>query len=96
MNKQYILDTLKNDMPHLQEAFGVEEIALFGSYAKDIQTPSSDIDFLVTLKKTSYNLFMGLFLYLEKKFNHKVDLVRKGSHLSQQFLNYISKDLIYV
>lgn len=83
-------------MPHLREAFGVEEIALFGSYAKGIQTSTSDIDFLVTLKKPSYNLFMGLFLYLENKFNHKVDLVRKGSHLSQQFLNYINKDLIYV
>jgi len=96
MNKQEIIDSIRADKFFLEKEFGVEEIALFGSYARDIQTKDSDIDILVSLSKPSYSKLMGLYIYLEKKFNTKVDIVRKGSHLSQRFFNHISKDLIYV
>ena len=39
---------------------------------------------------------MGLYNYLEKKLNAKIDILRKGPHISERFLNQIRKDLIYV
>ena len=96
MNKQVIIDSIRADKLFLEKEFSVEEIALFGSYTHDTQTEDSDIDFLVSLNEPSYSKLMGLYIYLEKKFNTKVDIVRKGSHLSLRFFNRISKDLIYV
>jgi len=39
---------------------------------------------------------MGLYAYLEKKLNAKIDILRKGPHISERFLKQIHKDLIYV
>jgi len=43
-----IVDILRDQRPELRR-FGVDTIALFGSYAKEAQTSSSDLDFLVKL-----------------------------------------------
>ena len=96
MNKQGIIHTIKTEKPYLQSEFGVKEIALFGSYARGLEQQGSDVDILVDLEKPSYSALMGVYIYLEKKLNAKVDIIRKGTHLSDKFLNQISKDLIYV
>lgn len=96
MDKQEILATLKAEKPYLSEHFGLEEIALFGSFVRNSATENSDIDLLVSLKKPSYSSLMGLYIYLEKKLNNKIDITRKGAHLSQRFMQHINKDLIYV
>jgi len=96
MNKQDIIRTIRKEKSYLQQHFGVEEIALFGSVARDEQKIYSDVDILVSLKKPSYSLLMGLYSYLEKKLNVKIDITRKGPHISERFLKNINKDLIYV
>jgi predicted nucleotidyltransferase len=92
MNKQTIIESIKAEKPY----FGVEEIALFGSYARGEEKADSDVDILVRINKPSYNLLMGLYAYLEKKLNTKIDITRKGPHISERFLTQINKDLIYV
>ena len=96
MDKQSIIKLIKAEKPYLQKQFGVEEIALFGSYARGEEKSDSDVDILVSLQKPSYSLLMGLYVYLESKLNLKIDLIRKGPHVSERFLKYINKDLIYV
>jgi len=96
MNKQAIIASIQAEKNYLQQQFGVEEIALFGSYARGEENEDSDIDILVSTKTPSYSLLMGLYVYLEKKFHKKVDLTRKGPHVSERFLKNISKDIIYV
>ncbi len=96
MKKDEIIDILKNDMQFLKGNYGVETIALFGSYAKGIENTDSDVDFFVEFKNPSYSFLMGLYSFLENKLNSKIEIVRKGSHLSERFLNNIKNDLIYV
>jgi predicted nucleotidyltransferase len=96
MKKQEIINQLQNDKQFLKENFGVEKIALFGSYAKGSENKDSDIDLFVEFKKPDFSLLMGLYSYLEVKLNAKIDIVRKGPHLSKRFLNHIEKELIYV
>ena len=91
MNKEIILDFLRNDIQYLKQDFGVESIGLFGSYSKDLQTDNSDIDFLVKLKPPYASNFFGLWDYLEKKLNKKIDLTREGKHLRSNFMNSIKK-----
>jgi predicted nucleotidyltransferase len=96
MKKEEIIDTLKTDKQFLKDNYGVVSIALFGSYAKGMENKDSDVDFMVEFAAPSYSLLMGLYSYLENKLNSKIEIVRKGPHLSERFLNTIKKDLIYV
>ena len=95
MNKEIILEFLRNDIQNLRQHFGVESIGLFGSYSKGLQTDDSDIDFLVKLKPPYASNFFGLWNYLEKKLNKKIDLTREGAHLRSNFINTINKEIIY-
>ena len=96
MNKEGIIECIKAEKPYLQKYFGVDKIALFGSYARGEENADSDIDILVHLKQPSYSRLMGLYRYLEQKLNRKVDIIRKGPHISDRFLKHINKELIYV
>lgn len=90
-----ILSTLRQHKPEL-DALGVKNLALFGSYARDSAKPESDIDFLVELETVNYMTLLKVNDYLEKLLQHRIDLIRKGSHLKERFLKSIEKDLIYV
>ena len=72
--KEDILQILKNETPYLKDKYGVERIAIFGSFAKGNQTPKSDIDILVQLTKPIGLDFMELADYLEEILGRKVDL----------------------
>ena len=43
MNRGEVLDILRTHKPTLAERFGVTELALFGSFARDEATDKSDI-----------------------------------------------------
>lgn len=96
MNRENILNTIKSEKSYIQSHFGVKEIALFGSYARGEAKANSDVDLLVSFSKPSYNLFMGLNIFLENKLKTKIELTRKGPHLSKRFMELIQHDLIYV
>jgi predicted nucleotidyltransferase len=96
MDKQAIIESIRQEKEYLNRQFGVEEIGLFGSYARNEQNEHSDIDVLVKLNRPSYKALMGVYAYLEKKLNKKIDLIRKGPHLSGKFMDMILKDVIYV
>lgn len=96
MKKEEIIRILKTNKQFLKDNFGVEAIALFGSYAKGSENAESDVDIYVEFEKPSYSFLMGLYSFLENKLNTKIEIVRKGPHLSDRFINNIKKDLIYV
>ncbi len=90
-----VLNILKAEKEHLRNAYGVEEIALFGSYAKNTANKGSDVDLLIKFKHPSYNALMDVYLYLEKKLNRKVDIICKHKFLSKRFFETIQNELIY-
>ena len=91
-----VVEILKQEKRFLHDSFGVEQLALFGSYARGNENEGSDIDILVTLDKPDYSKFSQLYSYLQKKFDKKVDLIRMGDHITEKFLSRIKKDVIYV
>lgn len=96
MNKQTIIESIKAEKPYLKEHFGVEEIALFGSYARGEEKEESDIDILVKMNTKTLNNYFSILDYLEAKFHKKIDLVTKHANLSERFLRIVNKDIIYV
>ena len=96
MNKQSIIESIKAEKPYLQKQFGVEEIALFGSYARGEENQDSDVDILVKMKIKTLRNYIGIIDYLQEKLKAKVDLVTKQDNISERFARLINKDIIYV
>ncbi len=103
INREVILTTIRQEMPVLHDRFGVEQIALFGSYANGQPTETSDVDLVVSLKEPLGFAFIQLAEYLEAKLDRKVDLITastlefgrrdpRRSHIA----NNIQESLIYV
>jgi predicted nucleotidyltransferase len=95
MQKTEIIKAIRDDLPYLKNKYGVNFIGLFGSFVRDQQKTDSDIDFYVDVKEPLADNFFGLWDFLEKKFNRKVDLVRNGSHLRNRFIQTIEREIIY-
>jgi hypothetical protein len=96
MNTTELIEKLKQEKPILTERFSVEEIAVFGSYARNTQTDASDIDLLVKLKEPKFTNLAGLLNYLEGKLKKHVDITTKHKYLTPRFLSSIEKEIIYV
>jgi len=78
--KDQILTLLKQQLPYLRSNFKVKSIGLFGSYAREEQTETSDIDLLVEFEApVGFFKFIDLEDYLSKKLGKKVDLVTPDS-----------------
>lgn len=75
LNKTTILNIIHAEMPTLRQRFGVEQIALFGSFVRDEASEHSDIDLVVSLAKPLGFDFVELADYLEEKLGRRVDLI---------------------
>ncbi|NVM01169.1 MAG: nucleotidyltransferase domain-containing protein [Candidatus Helarchaeota archaeon] len=86
---------INNIKPILKKEFNVENIFIFGSYARGDQTEESDLDLIVEIKG-----FIGLNIFdLEDFLEHKLGLkvgVLTSSVLKSKKANRIKRDLIHV
>lgn len=73
----------------------MNDIAVFGSYARNEQKENSDIDILVDCSGDIGSNFISLADELENILNNKVDLVSKNGIKNKYFV-YPKDDLIYV
>jgi len=96
MTKDEVITFLKNQKSYLQDNYGVLKIGLFGSYAREEQLDTSDIDIAVELSsKNKADNYFGLLHFLEDSLHKKIDLGIESS-LKSSIKKYIDKDLIYV
>ena len=80
----------------LKEKFGVKKIGIFGSFARDEQKKTSDIDILVELEKPiGIFQFLDLEEYLSKLLKRKVDLTTKKA-IKKIIKKAVLKETIYV
>ena len=75
--------------------YSAKKIALFGSYARNEQTPESDIDLMVEFANESFSYFdlLDAEEELRNRLEKKIDLVPWGAIKNQRLLSYINKDL---
>ncbi len=95
-SKQEIIALLRLEREQLFEKFGVVNIGLFGSFARGQASNDSDIDFIVELREPRFDWLAGLQIYLEQKFNRRIEIVRKGDKVNSPFTKRVDKEAIYV
>jgi predicted nucleotidyltransferase len=75
LTRSQIIAVLTDNYADLAQQFCVASLALFGSYARDEQTPQSDVDLLVTFSRPMGFGFMHLADRLEALLGKRVDLL---------------------
>jgi len=91
----YILKTLKEHKPGLQQKYPISRMGIFGSYARGEATSSSDIDIAVELDGPMGLNFVAMADEIENLFGTKVDVVPTRS-INQGYLPFVEKDIIDV
>ena len=76
MKREQLIELLREHKPALAQRFGVVELALFGSVARDKAEEESDVDILVRFDgPASSKRFFGVQFYIEDLLGRPVDLV---------------------
>ena len=82
----------KEIKPLLAEKFHVSKIGYFGSYAKGLQTDSSDLDLVVEFSQPVGWTFFTLESFLEQSLGINVDLTTKNGlkeRVKESILNQV-------
>ena len=96
VNRETVLRTLRAHRATLVDRFGVTALSLFGSFARDQASDTSDIDVLVRFDgPATAHVFFGTQFYLEDLFGRRVDLVTEKA-LRTEFRPYVERDAISV
>lgn len=91
-----VLDALRKHMAVLCEQYGVTDLILFGSFARDQATETSDLDLLVRFDgPATSRAYFGVQFYLEDLFGRRVDLVTDKA-LRPEFRPYVEREAIDV
>ncbi len=89
----YTIDEIKTKAMPIAIHYGVDELSLFGSYARGEADEKSDLDFLIQKGSMKGLLsYCGMIADLEDVFQCHVDLVVKNAIKDKQFLEAIGKD----
>ncbi|MEJ2682720.1 MAG: nucleotidyltransferase family protein [Gammaproteobacteria bacterium] len=96
MKRQRALELLRRSKSELQVRFGVTQLALFGSTARDTATTGSDVDVLVSFDgPATSKRYFGVQFFLEDLFDCPVDLVTEKA-LRSELRPYIEQERINV
>lgn len=93
VNLAQLMQILHEQLPLLAAQYRVESLGVFGSYVRDEQSPSSDLDLLVVFHEPPSLLrFIELENYLSDLLGVKVDLVMKDAlkpRIGERILNEV-------
>ncbi len=96
MNRARALELLAQSKPILSERYGVTDLALFGSTARDAAGSESDLDILVAFDGPATSArYFGVLFYLEDLFGAPIDLVTDKA-LRPELRPHIEKEAVHV
>jgi uncharacterized protein len=91
-----VLQRLKESKPHVMREFGVTELALFGSVARNEASADSDVDILVRFDgPATSRRYFGVQFYLEDMLGCRVDLVTDKA-LRNELRPYVEREAVRV
>jgi len=96
MTQEQILSYLSTHKERFQKLYNVNEIGLFGSYARNEATPDSDIDIVVDFKKSTMFGLVAIKEDIEEFFKTHVDIVQMRERMNTLLKERIEKEAIYV
>ena len=92
--RNQILLSLQNYKNKYQDKYGIEEIGLFGSYAKNTANENSDVDVFVKLKHSNLFLLSRMRIELEELFGVHTDIVQLRDKMNSYLKKHIEEEAI--
>ena len=96
MTRTEILDTLSNFRRNKAEEYHLRKLGLFGSAARELISPESDIDVVVELAEPDLLTLVGIKQDLEELLHRPVDIVRYRQTMNPFLKQRIDRDAVYV
>jgi predicted nucleotidyltransferase len=93
--REDILTALRDLKPTIAERYKLRSLALFGSYARNEQTPHSDVDVLVDVDPSIGLGFIDLAEAIENRLGIKTDVI-PADGVKPRYQAVIQQDLVYV
>ena len=96
MNRSRAIELLTQSKPVLAARYGVTDIALFGSMARDAALEGSDVDILVAFDgPATSDRYFGVQFYLEDLFQLPIDLVTEKA-LRPELRPFVENEAVHV
>jgi len=96
MNRQLAIELLSAHKAVLAARFGVLDLALFGSTARNTAGADSDVDLLVEFDgPATSDKYFGVQFYLEDLLGQRVDLVTQKA-LRPELRPFIEREAVHV
>ncbi|MCU0934009.1 MAG: nucleotidyltransferase family protein [Thiobacillaceae bacterium] len=96
MRRDEALGILNKASPEIRSRFGVRQLRLFGSTARDEAREDSDVDILVEFDgPATFDGYFELLHFLEARMGCAVDLVTEKG-LKDRVRPYVERDAIHV
>jgi uncharacterized protein len=93
-----IIGYLKDNKELFHKQFNIDKIGIFGSFSRNEQTETSDIDIIIEMPRGTEDIFekkQQLKELLKNYFNREIDICRERS-IKPLFREMILKEAIYV
>ncbi len=96
MKRDEVLKILRAHKGILSERFGVAELAIFGSFARDEATEESDVDILVHFDGPAHwKRFFDAQFYIEDLLGRDVDLATEKM-VRAEIRPYVEREIVHV
>lgn len=96
MGQKEIIQVLRDYKREYAEQYGILELGIFGSVARDEAVENSDVDVVVRIAKPDLFLLAGLKYELEERLHRHVDIVAYRKNMNQFLKKRIDGEAVYV
>jgi len=96
MDRDYILDLLAQYKKNNHDKYGIKNIGIFGSVARDEAIETSDVDVCIETKTPDMFMLVHIQEELQNLFHKSVDIVRLRKKMNPYLKKRIEKEAIYV
>lgn len=94
LERSEVLSALKRYKEKNAEVYGIDEIGIFGSYARDSADDNSDIDVFVKLRHANLFMLSRMRIELEELFGVHTDIVQLRDRMNEYLKKHIEAEAI--
>ncbi len=95
MTKNEIIEILRDYKNEFAEQYGILDIGVFGSVARDEFREDSDVDVVVRISKPDLFLLVGIKDELEKRLLKPVDIITYRKNMNRYLKKCIDREALY-
>jgi predicted nucleotidyltransferase len=95
MGKKEIIEILRRYKKEFAGQYGIVEIGVFGSVARDEVVEDSDVDVVIRILKPELFMLVGIKNELEERLHRSVDLVTYRGNINKFLKNRIDGEVVY-